>query len=59
MLEITDGKGSTYLTVTLVIWQQSTPTSNPVIPGFEGIVVVLALGIIIALGQLRRYRKHD
>ena len=55
MLEITDGKGSTFLTVTVVIWAEPVKVDKG-LPGFEGALVVLALGMIIALGQLRRYR---
>ena len=57
-LEVTDGKGSTFLRVTVVIWANPPPTDKGFLPGFEGAVVVLALGIIIALAQLRRYRRR-
>jgi hypothetical protein len=56
-LEISDGKGSTFQTVTVVIWQESKPAERGFIPGFEGVLVVLALGIVIALAQLRRMRR--
>jgi hypothetical protein len=55
--EITDGKTSTFETVTVIIWEDPRPVDKG-LPGFEGVLVVLALGIVIALGQLRRYRRR-
>jgi hypothetical protein len=56
--EINDSKGASYQTVTVVIVVDSTGGGGGGIPGFEGVVVVAALGITIGLAQLRRLRRR-
>jgi len=56
-LETSDGKGSTTTTVTIVV--QAPPPSKSNTPGFEGLLAMAAIGLVLLLGAIRKLRQRN